>query len=75
MYIESKQIDPRSFCINSDNQHHLIFALFFQVKKLHHDRKLNLMVDKDLRGNFDRIELEEIVQVALLCTQYFPKKY
>jgi hypothetical protein len=33
------------------------------VKKLHHDRKLNLMVDKDLRGNFDRIELEEIVQV------------
>ena len=31
------------------------------------------MVDKDLRGNFDRIELEEIVQVALLCTQYFPK--
>ncbi|KAL3577782.1 hypothetical protein D5086_019286 [Populus alba] len=31
------------------------------VKKLHHERKLNLMVDKDLRGNFDRIELEEMV--------------
>ncbi|XP_061975412.1 protein NSP-INTERACTING KINASE 3-like [Populus nigra] len=42
------------------------------VKKLHHDRKLNLMVDKDLRGNFDRIELEEMVQVALLCTQFNP---
>jgi len=42
------------------------------VKKLHHERKLNLMVDKDLRGNFDRIELEEMVQVALLCTQFNP---
>ncbi|KAJ6988927.1 hypothetical protein NC653_021738 [Populus alba x Populus x berolinensis] len=42
------------------------------VKKLHHDRKLNLMVDKDLRGKFDRIELEEMVQVALLCTQFNP---
>ncbi|KAG5236228.1 protein NSP-INTERACTING KINASE [Salix suchowensis] len=42
------------------------------VKKLHHDRKLNLMVDKDLRSNFDRIELEEMVQVALLCTQFNP---
>lgn len=30
------------------------------------------MVDKDLKGNFDRIELEEIVQVALLCTQFNP---
>lgn len=30
------------------------------------------MVDKDLKGNYDRIELEEIVQVALLCTQYLP---
>ncbi|XP_061986512.1 protein NSP-INTERACTING KINASE 3-like isoform X4 [Populus nigra] len=42
------------------------------VKKLHQDRKLNLMVDKDLRGKFDRIELEEMVQVALLCTQFNP---
>ncbi|KAJ4850207.1 Protein NSP-INTERACTING KINASE 3 [Turnera subulata] len=42
------------------------------VKKLHQDRKLNLMVDKDLRGNFDRVELEEMVQVALLCTQFNP---
>ncbi|KAJ6898215.1 LOW QUALITY PROTEIN: hypothetical protein NC652_024893 [Populus alba x Populus x berolinensis] len=40
------------------------------VKKLHHERKLNLMVDKDLRGNFDKIELEEMV--ALLCTQFNP---
>ncbi|KAG8641710.1 protein NSP-INTERACTING KINASE 3 [Manihot esculenta] len=42
------------------------------VKKLHQEGKLNLLVDKDLRGNFDRIELEEMVQVALLCTQFNP---
>ena len=29
-------------------------------------------MDKDLNNNYDRIELEEIVQVALLCTQYLP---
>ncbi|XP_022776134.1 protein NSP-INTERACTING KINASE 3-like isoform X2 [Durio zibethinus] len=42
------------------------------VKKLHQEGKQSLLVDKDLRGNFDRIELEEIVQVALLCTQFNP---
>ncbi|KAJ8563107.1 hypothetical protein K7X08_031559 [Anisodus acutangulus] len=42
------------------------------VKKLHLEKKLNLVVDKDLRNNFDRIELEEMVQVALLCTQFNP---
>ena len=41
-------------------------------KKLHLDGKLNQLVDKDLKGNFDRIELDEIVQVALLCTQFNP---
>ncbi|KAF2292768.1 hypothetical protein GH714_027997 [Hevea brasiliensis] len=43
-----------------------------RVKKLHQEGKLNLLVDKDLKGNFDRIELEEMVQVALLCTQFNP---
>ncbi|KAK6160208.1 hypothetical protein DH2020_003589 [Rehmannia glutinosa] len=42
------------------------------VKKLHQEGKLNLMVDKDLKNDFDRMELEEIVQVALLCTQFNP---
>ncbi|XP_076944826.1 protein NSP-INTERACTING KINASE 3-like [Bidens hawaiensis] len=41
-----------------------------RVKKLHQDGKLNLMVDKSLQNNFDRAELEEMVQVALLCTQF-----
>ncbi|KAG6585168.1 Protein NSP-INTERACTING KINASE 3, partial [Cucurbita argyrosperma subsp. sororia] len=42
------------------------------VKKLHEEGKVNVMVDKDLRGKFDRVELEEMVQVALLCTQFNP---
>ncbi|XWS22620.1 hypothetical protein CRYUN_Cryun29cG0051800 [Craigia yunnanensis] len=42
------------------------------VKKQHQEGKLSLLVDKDLKGNFDRIELEEMVQVALLCTQFNP---
>ncbi|KAE8653757.1 putative LRR receptor-like serine/threonine-protein kinase [Hibiscus syriacus] len=42
------------------------------VKKLHQEGKLSLLVDKDLKGSFDRIELEEMVQVALLCTQFNP---
>ncbi|MQM13556.1 hypothetical protein Taro_046481 [Colocasia esculenta] len=42
------------------------------VRKLHQEDKLFMMVDKDLKNNFDKVELEEMVQVALLCTQYHP---
>lgn len=42
------------------------------MKKLHQEKKLEELVDKDLKSNYDRIELEEIVKVALLCTQYLP---
>lgn len=42
------------------------------VKKLHSEGKQNQLVDKDLKSNYDRIELEEMVQVALLCTQFNP---
>ncbi|XP_051122499.1 protein NSP-INTERACTING KINASE 3 [Andrographis paniculata] len=40
------------------------------VKKLHSEGKLGQMVDRDLRGDFDRVELEEMVKVALLCTNF-----
>lgn len=42
------------------------------MKKIHQEKKLNMLVDKDLKNNYDRIELEEIVRVALLCTQFLP---
>ncbi|KAF7803141.1 protein NSP-INTERACTING KINASE 1-like [Senna tora] len=47
-------------------------AMLDWVRKIHQEKKLELFVDKDLKNNYDRIELEEMVQVALLCTQYLP---
>lgn len=38
---------------------------------MHQEKKLDALVDEDLK-KYDRIELEEMVQVALLCTQYLP---
>ncbi|KAH7674905.1 Non-specific serine/threonine protein kinase protein [Dioscorea alata] len=42
------------------------------VEKLHQERKLELVVDKDMKDKYDRIEAAEMVQVALLCTQSLP---
>ncbi|KAJ8567170.1 hypothetical protein K7X08_019378 [Anisodus acutangulus] len=42
------------------------------VRKIHQEKKLDVLIDKDLKINYDQIELEEMVQVALLCTQYLP---
>lgn len=43
-----------------------------QVRKIQREKKLDILVDKDMKNEYDRIELEEMVQVALLCTQYQP---
>lgn len=50
----------------------LIQRLQLQVRKIHQEKKIEMLVDKDLKDNYDRIELEEMVQVTLLCTQYLP---
>ncbi|KAF2312780.1 hypothetical protein GH714_040021 [Hevea brasiliensis] len=47
-------------------------AILDWVKKIHQENKLEFLVDKDLKNNYDRIELEEMVRVALLCIQYLP---
>ncbi|XP_022894963.1 protein NSP-INTERACTING KINASE 1-like isoform X3 [Olea europaea var. sylvestris] len=47
-------------------------AMLDWVKKFHQEKRLELLVDKDLKNECDMIELEEMVQVALLCTQYIP---
>ncbi|KAK6921831.1 Leucine-rich repeat [Dillenia turbinata] len=47
-------------------------AMLDCVKKIQQEKKLDMLVDKDLKDNYDRIELVEMVQVALLCTQYLP---
>ncbi|KAF5950422.1 hypothetical protein HYC85_012415, partial [Camellia sinensis] len=51
---------------------HVTTAVRGTVKKIHQEKKLDALVDKDLKNNYDRIGLEEMVQVALLCTQYLP---
>ncbi|KAK1316878.1 putative LRR receptor-like serine/threonine-protein kinase [Acorus calamus] len=51
------------------------FPMLDWVRKVWQERKLDLLVDKDLRpgsNSYDRIEVGEMVQVALLCTQYLP---
>ncbi|XP_009121529.1 protein NSP-INTERACTING KINASE 1 [Brassica rapa] len=50
-------------------------AMLEWVKKLHLEKKLEVLVDKELlkdEKSYDEIELEEMVRVALLCTQYLP---
>ncbi|KAK7319401.1 hypothetical protein RJT34_04122 [Clitoria ternatea] len=42
------------------------------VKGLLKDRMLETLVDADLEGNYDVEEVEEVIQVALLCTQGSP---
>ncbi|XP_062193120.1 probable LRR receptor-like serine/threonine-protein kinase At2g23950 [Phragmites australis] len=42
------------------------------VRKVHQEKMLELLVDQDLGPHYDRIEVAEMVQVALLCTQFQP---
>jgi hypothetical protein len=43
-----------------------------QLKKMHQEKQLDTLVDKGLGSKYDRIKLEEMVQVGLLCTRFFP---
>ncbi|TKY59523.1 BRASSINOSTEROID INSENSITIVE 1-associated receptor kinase 1 [Spatholobus suberectus] len=42
------------------------------VKALLKDKRLETLVDADLEGNYEEGEVEELIQVALLCTQSSP---
>lgn len=42
------------------------------MKGLLKDRKLEMLVDKDLEKNYIDEEVEQLIQVALLCTQGSP---
>ena len=50
---------------------HLPFELL-QVKTVHEEKRLDTLVDRDLRSSFDADELENAVKLALLCTQSNP---
>lgn len=43
-----------------------------QVKKIQREKKVEVLVDRELGSNYDVIEVGEMLQVALLCTQYLP---
>ncbi|KAM7472883.1 hypothetical protein LguiA_011066 [Lonicera macranthoides] len=47
-------------------------AMLEWVKKIQHEKKVEALVDRELGSNYDRIEVGEMLQVALLCTQYLP---
>ncbi|XP_043711446.1 probable LRR receptor-like serine/threonine-protein kinase At2g23950 [Telopea speciosissima] len=47
-------------------------AMLDWVKKIQKEKKVEVLVDKDLGPNYDRIEVGEMIQVALLCTQFLP---
>uniref|UniRef100_A0A0A9DJL2 Uncharacterized protein n=1 Tax=Arundo donax TaxID=35708 RepID=A0A0A9DJL2_ARUDO len=42
------------------------------VKGLLKEKRLEMLVDPDLQDNYIDVEVESLIQVALLCTQGFP---
>ena len=42
------------------------------MRKLHKEMKVEELVDRELGTTYDRIEVGEMLQVALLCTQFLP---
>lgn len=47
-------------------------VFMFQAKELLEQNQLSLFVDSKLRSDYNSTELEEMVQIALLCTMYRP---
>ena len=48
------------------------FMCFMQVKGLLKEKKLEDLVDDDLNDNYIDVEVESLLQIALLCTQRDP---
>lgn len=44
-----------------------------KVKKLEREKRLDAIVDRNLNRNYDSLEVEMMIQVALLCTQASPE--
>ncbi|KAH7518545.1 hypothetical protein FEM48_Zijuj09G0182900 [Ziziphus jujuba var. spinosa] len=49
-------------------------CIIFKVKGLLKDQRMETLVDSDLQGNYNDDEVEQLIQVALLCTQGSPMK-
>jgi somatic embryogenesis receptor kinase 1 len=46
--------------------------IYWQVKGLLKEKRLEMLVDPDLQNNYIEPEVESLIQVALLCTQGSP---
>ncbi|KAI3810313.1 hypothetical protein L1987_19925 [Smallanthus sonchifolius] len=44
----------------------------YGVKRLLREKKLETLVHVDLKGNYIDVEVEQLIQLALLCTQRMP---
>lgn len=52
-----------------------IYAFFtLKVKKLQREKRLHAIVDRNLNKNYNILEVEMMIQVALLCTQASPEE-
>lgn len=43
-----------------------------QIRTLNEEKRLEVLADRDLKGCFDAVELENCVKLALQCTQSSP---
>nr|KAJ0187936.1 hypothetical protein LSAT_V11C900503030 [Lactuca sativa] len=55
------------------NNHNDVMLLDW-VKRLLEDKKLEMLVDADLEGNYLKDGVEELIKIALLCTQVTPSE-
>lgn len=70
-----KTIFGISFVLNGTVRQGVInldFMSLIQVKGLLKEKKLEMLVDPDLQKNYVEAEVEQLIQVALLCTQGNP---
>jgi somatic embryogenesis receptor kinase 1 len=51
---------------------YLMHLILSQVKGLLKEKKLEMLVDPDLQNKYVEAEVEQLIQVALLCTQGSP---
>ncbi|KAF3649760.1 putative LRR receptor-like serine/threonine-protein kinase [Capsicum annuum] len=47
-------------------------AVLEWVKKMQQEKNVEALIDRELGSNYDRIDVGEMLQVAILCTQYLP---
>ncbi|RVW55225.1 LRR receptor kinase BAK1 [Vitis vinifera] len=64
---------PAGYCVVATlSSSHWRLIIWQSVKGLLKEKKLEMLVDPDLQTNYVEAEVEQLIQVALLCTQGSP---